>query len=83
MDHARHIRLAETDRTGAMLNSATLYGPGDERTGPVSEVHGQAKTEQVILDIGGYFGIGARPVAGRASDLSFMRDKNGRVHAVI
>ena len=82
MDHTRHIRLSETELTEAVLNSATIYGPGDEKIGSVSEVHGQGSSARVIIDVGGFLGIGAKPVAVPASDLSFMRDEDGTVHAV-
>ena len=41
-----------------------------------------AATAQVIIDVGGFLGIGAKPVAVAASDLDFMRDEDGDVHAV-
>ncbi|TIV73828.1 MAG: PRC-barrel domain containing protein, partial [Mesorhizobium sp.] len=34
------------------------------------------------IDVGGFLGIGAKPVAVTASQLDFMRDEDGDVHAV-
>ncbi len=82
MDHTRHIRLNDTELTEAVLNGATIYGPGDEKIGHVSEVHGQGNAAQVVVDVGGFLGIGAKPVAVPARDLDFMRDESNTVHAV-
>ena len=82
MDHTKHVRLSETELTAAVLNGATIYGPGDEKIGYVSEVHGQGTAAQVIIDVGGFLGIGAKPVAVPVRDLSFMRDESDNVHAV-
>lgn len=35
-----------------------------------------------MIDVGGFLGIGAKPVAVPAAELDFMRDENGDVHAV-
>ena len=35
-----------------------------------------------IIDVGGFLGIGAKPVAVPLTDLEFMRDEDGEVHAV-
>lgn len=82
MDHTHHIRLTEAELTEAVLNGAAIYGPGDEKIGHVSEVHGQGSTAQVIVDVGGFLGIGAKPVAVPARDLEFMRDESDSVHAI-
>lgn len=35
-----------------------------------------------IIDVGGFLGIGAKPVAVPLADLDFMRDDDGDVHAI-
>lgn len=82
MDHSRHIRLAPTELTAAILDGATIYGPDDEKIGSVSHLHGSGPTAQVVVDVGGFLGIGARPVAMALTELDFMRDEDGNVHAV-
>lgn len=82
MDHSNHIRLSATELTADTLDGATIYGPGDEKIGSVSHVHGSGPSTQVVIDVGGFLGIGAKPVAISASDLEFMRDEDGDVHAV-
>lgn len=78
MDHSSHIRLASSELTAVILEGATIYGPGDEKIGSVSHLHGS----QVVIDVGGFLGIGAKPVVVPISDLEFMRDEDGNVHAV-
>ncbi len=82
MDHSKHSRLAETDLTAVALDGATIYGPGDEKIGSVSHVHGAGPNAQAVIDVGGFLGIGAKPVAVSLSELEFMRDEDGDVHAV-
>ena len=82
MDHTRHIRLGSEELTDSILEDATIYGPDDEKIGSVAHVHGTGPAAQVVIDVGGFLGIGAKPVAVPASQLDFMRDEDGDVHAV-
>ena len=82
MDHTNHIRLSATELTPSLLEGATIYGADDHTVGHVSHVHGSGATSQVIIDVGGFLGLGVKPVAVPVSDLQFMRDENGEIHAV-
>lgn len=82
MDHSKHVRLAEVELNPVILEGATIYVPNDEKIGTVSHVHGSGYASQIVIDVGGFLGIGAKPVAVLASELEFMRDKDGDVHAV-
>lgn len=82
MDHSEHTRLSASELTPDVLADATIYGPGDETIGSVSHVHGVGPTSQVVIDVGGFLGIGAKPVAVPLTQLEFMRDEDGDVHAV-
>jgi hypothetical protein len=82
MDHSTHVRLTEAELTAELLEGATIYGPDDEDIGFVSHIHGSGSTAQVVIDVGGFLGIGAKQVAVPASQLQFMRDEEGVVHAV-
>lgn len=82
MDHSNHVRLSEAELNPANLEGATIYGPDAENLGSVSHVHGAGGTAQVVIDVGGFLGIGAKPVAAPASELDFMRDEDGDIHAV-
>ena len=82
MDHSNHVRLNADELTADMLEGATIYGRDDSEIGTVSHVHGSGPTTRVIVDVGGFLGIGAKSVAVAATDLDFMRDEDGDVHAV-
>jgi hypothetical protein len=81
MDHSTHIRLVDGELNEATLLDAAVYGPNDEKIGTVSHVHGVGSATEVIVDVGGFLGIGAKPVALTSTQLNFMRDEDGDVHA--
>lgn len=81
MDHSTHTPLDTTELNATNLIDAVVYGADDHKIGSVSEVHGAGSSIEVIVDVGGFLGIGAKPVAIGASELTFMRDADGEVHA--
>lgn len=82
MDHSNHVRLSNSELTPGILEGAAVYGIDDEKVGTISHVHGTGMSSEIIVDVGGFLGIGAKPVAVPASQLDFMRDEQGDVHAV-
>ncbi len=82
MNHANHVRLGSAELTPAILEGATIYGADDHEVGKLDHVHGAGASSQAIIDVGGFLGIGAKPVAVPLVDLQFMRDEEGDVHAV-
>jgi len=82
MDHTLHQRLSETELTDDRLSGATIYGPGDQTVGKVSHLHGAGSGAEAIIDVGGFLGIGSKPIAIRVSEIDFMRDESGTVHGV-
>lgn len=81
MDHTLHQGLGLNELTEDLLLDAVIYGPEDEKVGTVSDVRGTGPGAKVIVDVGGFLGIGAKSVALPAGELSFMRDEDGVVHA--
>ncbi len=81
MDHALHTPLDAAEINELNLVDAVIYGPYDEKIGAVTHVHGLGPTTQVIVEVGGFLGIGAKPVAIDTNQLNFMRDENGDVYA--
>jgi hypothetical protein len=82
MDHSQHTPLTTAELNESNLIDAVIYGPQDEKIGTVSHVHGMGAMAQVIVDVGGFLGIGAKSVALEVNSLNFMRDEDGTVHAV-
>ena len=82
MDHTTHFKLDAVDFVPETLIDAVIYGPEDERIGRVSHVHGMGASTKVVVDVGGFLGIGARSVMLDVQSLTFMRDDDANVHAV-
>ncbi|MBO0144055.1 PRC-barrel domain-containing protein [Agrobacterium sp. Ap1] len=82
MDHTNHVRLNPAELTPAVLEGATIYGADDHKVGKVDHIHGTGPGSSAVIDVGGFLGIGAKPVAVPLTDLQFMRDQDGDVHAV-
>ena len=82
MDHSKSIRMSETEVTAADIEGANVYGPDESKIGTVSHVHGMPPSGQIVIDVGGFLGLGAKPVALPMSSLTFMRDTDGEAHAV-
>lgn len=81
MDHSKHPRLDAAELNAANLEGATIYGPDDETVGDVAHLHGTGANAQVVVDAGGFLGIGSKRVALNMARLDFMRDESGTVHA--
>ncbi|RWD50890.1 MAG: PRC-barrel domain containing protein [Mesorhizobium sp.] len=82
MDHTDHVRLTNAELRADVVEGATIYGRDDEEIGSIDHVHGTGDQAQVVFDVGGFLGIGSKRVALYASQLDFMRDEEGTVHAV-
>lgn len=61
------------------LIGTTVYGSNDEQIGEISDVvlSQDGKVDAVIVDVGGFLGIGEKPVALGFEKLSFMADEDG------
>lgn len=81
MDHSQHTPLQPEELNASNVEGANVYGPDDGHIGDVSHFHGTGPTAQVVVDVGGFLGIGAKPVALPVSSLNFMRDENAKIHA--
>jgi hypothetical protein len=82
MDHSQHRRLDESELDNRFLEGAPIYDSHNDQIGKVSHLHGTGPFAQVIVDVGGFLGLGTKPVALSMSQFDFMRDQNGTVHAV-
>lgn len=62
------------------LEATTVYGANDEKIGSINDVvidQNSKKVEAVIVDVGGFLGMGAKSVAVGMDKLQFMADKDG------
>lgn len=82
MDHSKHTPLDRPSMTEALLTDAPVYGANDEKIGTISHVHGSGAITDVVIDVGGFLGIGAKPVLVSIDQLNLMRDEDGNVHGV-
>ena len=81
MDHSKHTPLRDDEPNTATVEGANVYGPDDSDIGNVAHFHGTGQSAEAVVDVGGFLGLGAKPVALPVSSLNFMRDENGKVHA--
>ncbi|RRI04963.1 PRC-barrel domain containing protein [Mesorhizobium tamadayense] len=65
---------------GDDLKGATVYGANDAKIGTIGDVvlTPDNKPDAVIVDVGGFLGIGAKEVAVGMDKLKFMTDKSGK-----
>ena len=61
------------------LTGTTVYGANDENVGEISDIvlTQDGKVDAVIIDVGGFLGVGEKPVAVGFDKLAFMTDKDG------
>jgi sporulation protein YlmC with PRC-barrel domain len=61
---------------------ATIYSSNDESVGEISEVvlTQDGKIDAVVVDVGGFLGIGAKSVAIAFDALDFRADENGDIY---
>ena len=81
MDRSDYMPIHNREVTADDLEGANVYGPGDEKIGTVSEIHGAGPGLRTVVDVGGFLGIGSKPVAIDRARLNFLEDKSGTVIA--
>lgn len=64
------------------LVGTTVYGANDENVGEIGDVvlTADGKVDAVIIDVGGFLGIGEKEVAVGMDNLHFMTDGNGNTY---
>lgn len=82
MDHSTHPRLSPAEMTESNLVGAPIYSTDDEKIGSISHLHATGATPQVVVDVGGFLGIGSKPVLVGLTEVDLMRDTNGNVHGI-
>lgn len=75
-DGFQPVELA--DMTAADLEGATLYGVNDEDIGEIGTVMiSDGNTEEVIVDVGGFLGMGERQVRVPMTDVTLLQAEDG------
>jgi sporulation protein YlmC with PRC-barrel domain len=64
------------------LIGATVYGTNDENIGEIGDIilSDKEEIEAYIVEVGGFLGIGEKPVAIDAADLDVMKDENSNLY---
>ena len=82
MDHSNHTRLSAAEETESNLVGAPIYGADDSKIGTISNLHNSGSASQAVVDVGGFPGVGAKPVLVSLGELNMMRDQNGDIHGM-
>lgn len=71
--------MAEDQLTAENLIGTTVYGANEENVGEVGDLvlNQDGQIDAVILDVGGFLGLGEKEVAIGMDNLQFMVDENG------
>lgn len=79
IDKSTLTEMPMGDIRGDDLKGATVYGANDAKIGTIGDVVlKDDKPDAVIVDVGGFLGIGAKEVAVGMDNLKFMTDKDGK-----
>ena len=75
-----YAMVPATELTADMLEGARVYGANDEDIGEIGEIllssDGSA-IDRVVLDVGGFLGLGEREIAVTMDELTIMRNADG------
>ncbi|TDT73916.1 PRC-barrel domain protein [Litoreibacter halocynthiae] len=65
--------------TTEMVTGAAVYDQNDEHIGEVSKLllNDAGEITQAVIDVGGFIGLGEKPVALAMSELNILRETNG------
>lgn len=74
-----YTSVAAADLTSEMLDGATVMDRNDENVGTVSNlvIGADGKITDVIVDVGGFLGLGSKPVSLKLGDLDILREDGG------
>jgi len=77
--------MAPQDISANNLIGAAVYGQDDKSLGKIGDVvfNAAGKIQAVVVDVGGFLGIGQKPVALQFDKLDVRKDDNGALHLVV
>ncbi|KQT66105.1 MULTISPECIES: PRC-barrel domain-containing protein [unclassified Aureimonas] len=81
-DRASMTQATGADLTAERLVGTKVYGPNDRSIGNVGDIAltTEGQVDAVIIDVGGFLGLGAKPVAVAMDNLQFMKDNSGSLY---
>lgn len=79
-DRSGMTNVNQADLSADELRGIPVYGRDDEQIGTISDVilTPQGNSDALIVDVGGFLGLGAKPVAVAFENLTFSSDTNGQ-----
>lgn len=82
IDRSTLTDVEETGLSADELIGTTVYGANDENVGSISDVilTGDNAADAVIIDVGGFLGIGSKSVAVDMDNLAFLSDADGNYY---
>lgn len=74
-----YSKVEAKDVTAEMLEGAPVYGADNEEVGEVDRLlrKDDGQLDGVVIDVGGYLGMGERPVAFDMEELQILREDDG------
>ncbi len=78
VDRTTLTAIPAEELTSENLEGTTVYGADDANVGDIGDIvmTADGKVDAVIIDVGGFLGIGEKPVAVGFDDLEFMQDED-------
>jgi len=75
-----YVEAAKLDLTSENLTGARVYGINDEDVGEISKLilSTSGKVEKAVIDVGGFLGLGEKPVAVTFDELNILRSSDGK-----
>ncbi len=67
------------DLKAEMIQGAPVYGPNDEEVGEVARLltADGGRVDRVVIDVGGFLGVGERPIAVTMEELQILKKEDG------
>ncbi|SLN60852.1 PRC-barrel domain protein [Aquimixticola soesokkakensis] len=74
-----YTQIESAEITADALTGASVYGPNDEDLGEVSDLvlTADGTVDEAVIDVGGFLGLGEKPVALAMDDLDVMQENDG------
>jgi sporulation protein YlmC with PRC-barrel domain len=79
IDKSALKEVPATELRSEELVGTTVYGANDENIGEIGDIvlGADQKVESIIIDVGGFLGVGEKEVAVGMDNLAFMTDEDG------